>query len=164
MVRYKLEKLNSEHRNCWWKWCSSQHCWFHAFRFNGQLTLRNGWYCSEIDVLSFNGQSNETSFVFFNCKSFHNNGRDSTIILVPEEICNCWLTHSYWYCYHILGWLLEFYVVAKPNIILRWVQTCESAHSICTLLYWDTSVPAPWGDILLNHIILTMSQPVLTVS
>ena len=57
------------------------------------------------------------------------------------------------------------FVVLCPSIskiISRWVLTCDSAHScdFIVLSHLDTRQPEPGLDILLSHIILTLSQPV----
>ena len=53
-------------------------------------------------------------------------------------------------------WLFEFYVLATFKVTSEWVVTNDIVHS------WRLYCLAPLGtDIPLNHIILTLSQPVL---
>ena len=68
------------------------------------------------------------------------------------------------FCVFFLLFLLV-YVLATSKVIWGWVSTYYRAHScdFIVLSHWETRPPAAWSDIPLNHIILTLSQPVLVI-
>ena len=58
---------------------------------------------------------------------------------------------------NIADWLLELYVLATSKVISQRVPICDTHGDVIVLAHWDIRQP----DISLNHIILTLSQPVM---
>ena len=60
-----------------------------------------------------------------------------------------------------------FYILVTTTVISRRVPTCASTHThgdFIILPHSEARPTAPWHDIPLSHIILTLGQPVLIMS
>ena len=70
---------------------------------------------------------------------------------------------KYTYRETVVGWLLEFNVLATSKVIPGWVPTCDSAYPM--RFYRDLPLGEQGaGTMTWYHIILILSQPVLALS
>ena len=66
----------------------------------------------------------------------------------------------------MIGWLPECYVLATSQVISGRVLTCAMrTHGgfIYSAAYLEIRPPAPWPDIPLSPIILTLNEPIIAL-